>query len=162
MSKSGYVRLPARQHNPAQGHQFSLPTFSSRPAPPPKLDLVKQLVKRAIPLLLFSVVCIYFAIGKSGFVWDLTTPATVGTPRSPKHNQGWVTFDSRRHSPFLNRLHNTAPATQQERLFSEPCRDLWISRNELCPEIRKRQLKHAHRFDVVHSMFSASVLLILN
>lgn len=81
--------------------------------------------------------------------------ATSSSSATPPHS-GWLAFDAKFDSPYLVRLTHSAPTTQQELLFTEACRDLWISRNRLCPSLQagwfsKGLLGRSQKFDVVHT-----------
>lgn len=76
-------------------------------------------------------------------------------------NSGWVTFDDRLDSPFVQRRTTTGPPTGQELRFTPKCRDLWISQAKLCPELRatwrgKGPLANRHTLDVVYTWQNGS------
>lgn len=115
-------------------------------------------------LLLFEAVY----LGKQYALSSLAGPGNISgassTARAGPSNHGsaslhsgWFSFDDRFDAPFLARLDRAAPVTQPELLFTEACRDLWISRNELCPELKREWisgdslLSKAHTFDVVYT-----------
>lgn len=152
--KQQYDALPGA---PAVAQQRSLCCPSS--------SFVCAFSKRVI--FLTCLILLFFEavyLGKQYALSSLAGPGNISdaspaglSAQHPALHSGWFPFDDRFDAPFLARLDRAAPVTQSELLFTEACRDLWISRSELCPELKREWisgnslLSKAHTFDVVYT-----------
>lgn len=171
MPNLGYSILPTEDRSPfSSPGQISVPTFSSSTTP--KQFRRARLWSIFRRLALFAVLgVLFFEFGaRSGGSSSLETAnklwsSAVGDRRSPTHNSGWVLFDDRFDSPYLRRYTTTAPVSQNELLLTEACRDLWISRLQICPQLQKgwlpgkSLLRRSQRWDIVHTWQNGSATL---
>lgn len=77
----------------------------------------------------------------------------------PTVNSGWQPFPQGSASPHIKRLAtHQAPSTEQERIFTQSCIDLWISQGQLCQELTSDNypLTDAEHFSVVSTWQNGS------
>lgn len=161
-----YSRLSVHEDGETLPH--SSPSGSTWWQKAQRRDRVKRLLMVAAPLLTLAGLSFIFYSPEL----PLSKPAAANAPTGsellpagptelsePAVNSGWLPFDAAAASPHLRRLTaNEVPRTEQERVFTAPCTDAWISEAELCPHLTSpsHPLTDIEKLSIVHTWQNGS------